>query len=80
VNERGLEPGGDVDVRAQSDRQRVARTQRVGVVVRELQPGDDEEVVEIPRPQRFGADGAEICVVVCSVDLARIARRVVGDR
>ncbi len=80
LRERGIEPGRDVDVRPQPDRDGVSRAERVRVVVRELEAGNHKEVVQLARPQRLGANRAQVGVVGAGVHLALLARRVVGDR
>src|SRR5512146_2239829 len=80
LDERGSEPGRDVDVRAQPDRDGMSRAEWVRVVVRELEAGDHEKVVQLPRPERLRPDLAQVRVVGAGGDLARLARGVVGDR
>ena len=78
-SERSVEPGRDVDVRPQADRDRVPGPLGVRIVVRELEAGDHEQVVELAGAERLRADVAQVRVVVAGVHLGRAARRMVGD-
>ena len=74
-----LEPAFDPDEGVQPDRQRVRRARRIGVVVGQLEARNHEQVVEPRRPRGLGGEVVEVLGEVRAVDVASLARRVIGD-
>ncbi len=68
--ERDVDPQVDADEAIEPDRDRVCRQSRVDVVVGELEPGQEEQVVLGPGALGLAADRVEVRSVVPRVDVA----------
>jgi hypothetical protein len=82
--DRPVDPCVDGDEAPEADRQGVSREAGVGVVVGELEPGQDEQAVALARPARLVIDLGEIGLVARGGDSIRrvgeiSAANVIGD-